>query len=229
MKKGNKGFTVIIVTECPYSGVLRSIIEHSKLFLKLGFKIYFVVPSIARDRYGEHLKLNKSILAKFGVVLSTPLRRNYGSLRSDKLELSKLIANYDNFIVLSYAGYAGKICRLLYRDGKIPFLYHVPQCVDIIRRPIWQQPIESLFEYYLARFASFYIACSKSERNILESKYKIKNEKIITITNYILRESEVVNSKRDLLFVILGRLSADKRVGDILKIGKKLNLLKKSL
>lgn len=167
MKKKNK---IIVITECPYSGILTAILEHSKIFKKMGFELYFIVPLIARDRYGEKLSHNINLLKKIGNVLYTPLNRKYSEIEKDKRELGKLLSNFTNYVLLSYTSYAGKLTRMLYRENKIKILYHIPQCIDIIRRPIWQRPIEFYFEKKLSNFSTGYIAYCNNEANLLNIK-----------------------------------------------------------
>lgn len=219
--------SIVIITECPYSGILRAIIEHSKLLQRLGFKINFIVPATPRDRYGEQLNHNIALLKEFGKVLRSPLQRKYSTIHRDTVALEKLLKSFQNYIVFSYAGYAGKLCRLLYRKNKIPFLYHVPQCVDIVRRPFWQRPIESFFEHYLSKCSTYYIACSKNERLLLESKFGIAPTKIITIPNFIVGGQVIHRPIKKYTFAILGRVSKDKRVGNILRAARQLSLLDK--
>lgn len=223
MMKKNK---ILIVTECPYSGIFTAIVEHAKLFKELGFQLFFVVPINPRDRYGERLENNIKLLEKYGEVMRTPLRRKYWMIFQDKKEFEKLLSTFTDYVLLSYTGYAGKISRLLYRDGKIKFLYHVPQCIDIIRRPLWQRPIEYFFEKYLAKFSTGYIACSKNESEELNKKFGINKNKIITIRNYITRIFKKNNGIKKYNFLIVGRVTRDKGVEKILDIAKHVGMLK---
>jgi len=185
----------------------------------------FVVPETPRDRYGEELVHNITLLEEFGEIRRSPLQRKYRMIWKDKEALEKLLTSFQNYIVLSYAGYAGKLCRLLFKENKIPILYHVPQCIDIIRRPFWQRPIESFFEHHLSKYATCYISCSKNEQNLLVNKFGINVSKIITIPNYIVRDGFAKQLSKNYSFATLGRVSKDKRVGSILKIAKGLGIL----
>lgn len=225
MKKNS----IVIITECPYSGILRAIIEHSKFFRMRNFNITFIVPSIPRDRYGECQKDNILALQEYGTIITTPLRRKYHALLSDKHNLEKVLYNFPNSIIFSYTGYAGKLCRLLYREQKIPLLYHVPQCIDIRRRPLWQRPIEYFFEKCLAPYASFYIACSESECHVLREEFNIQDSRVIIIPNSIQRTIVSVNREKKYEFVILGRITKDKGIESILTVAKKLQLLEKTI
>lgn len=225
MTKKNSHTTIVVVTECPYSGILRSVVEHAKLLTSLGFTLFFIVPQTPRDRYGERLEENKKLLRQFGEVLTTPLRRKYRTIWKDKDSLQELLPQFNDCIVMSYTGYAGKLCRLLFKEKKITTLYHVPQCIDIVRRPWWQKPFELFAEYYLAKHASYYIACSKSEEAILNRTFKINQEKIITVPNYIIQKENRKNNAEKKWYVILGRVSKDKRIEPILEAAKDTGIL----
>jgi len=225
MTKISKERSVAIVTECPYSGILRAIIEHTKLLHQMGFKIYFVFPATPRDRYGEHLKRNIALLEEYGEVLRSPLRRKYCDILGDKNDLGKRLDALSPDIVFSYTGYAGKLCRLLYREHKIRILYHVPQCIDIIRRPLWQQPIERWFEWFLKKYVTYYIACSYNEQKNLRDEFGVDTKKILTIPNYISGHRAKTRVTKKSTFIILGRVSRDKRVGTILEVAKQLGIL----
>lgn len=219
----------VLITECPYSGILRAILEHSKLLKKLGFELYFVVPKTPRDRYGEKLNQNILLLEKFGKVLKTPLGRKYRKIWKDKQSLGQMLTDFKDSIIFSYTGYAGKICRLLFREKKISTLYHVPQCIDIIRKPLWQRPVEFFFEHFLSSYATGYVACSRSESTILSKKFSVNPNGIVLVPNFIVTEKKRNReaNKKDLLFVILGRVTKDKGIKSILIAADKLGILHK--
>lgn len=214
MKKTRKmSHDIFIVTECPYSGILRAILEHAKLFKKLGFRIFFVIPETARNRYGEVQEKNILQLTGYGEILFYPLRRKYKYIFRDKNKLQKLFSGKKNIIVLSYSGYAGKICRLLYKGGHIENLYHVPQCIDIIRRPYLQRVAEWFFEKNLAPYVTYYLSCAPSESFGLVNNYNVPVNKILTVPNYIIGSPlKECGKSKNVDFIILGRVSKDKKV-----------------
>lgn len=221
-----KNINIYIITECPYSGMFRSIIETSKLLKELKFNIIYILPSKSRDRYGEKSSKNEIELGFYGKIIKMPLRRRYRFIYSDKKKIEIFFEGKTD-IVMSFGGYAGKICRILYRKGKIKTLYHVPQCIDIIRRNICTRVIEYCFEKFLSKQVKYYISCGSSECDILINKYNIDREKILFLPNSINRHQMVKNYDYKCEFVYVGRLSKDKGISRILKIFSDLDFLDK--
>lgn len=209
---------IFIITECPYSGILTAILNMSSVLVSLGFKITFIIPEKHRNRYGETSEENEKYLLKYGNVLYKPLRRKYRYIASDYFTLKKFFTGQKNYIVLSYASYAGKLCRILFKNGQINILYHVPQCIEIIRRPIWQRPIEYIFEKVLAHHCAYYLACGPEECITLTKNFHVPASKIILATNFTKKQNRSEDSKKAFYdFLIFGRVSKDKRVDLVLE------------
>lgn len=66
---------IYIVTECPYVGVFRAIVELSKELKHLSFNISYILPKQARNRYGEKQSEHEEILKQYGRIFHQPLRR----------------------------------------------------------------------------------------------------------------------------------------------------------
>lgn len=224
---------IIIVTECPYSGVLRAIIEDVKIFKSLGYTVTFIVPKKFRDRYDESGIKNVSQLKEFGIVDYLNLRRKLRYLISDALGVFRYLKNKKNYILFSYSGYAGKISRILYAFDKNKRVIHVPQCMDFIRKNGIQKIIDFLFEKVLAKQSAGYLACGSSEMESLVNTYHIPLKKVhlnpnSIKNNYSKQLSPTKNTFR-FEFVILGRVVKDKGVHKLLKVLKSLNLLNKTI
>jgi UDP-N-acetylglucosamine:LPS N-acetylglucosamine transferase len=170
---------VYIVTECPYVGVFRAIVELSQELKKLGFDISYILPEEARNRYGEKQLEHEKVLNKYGKVFRQPLRRKLRYLFNDVSNLRKFFLKNKPDIVISYTEYAGKVCRILYKNGKIRKLFHVPSCIGVKRKNIIPGFIEYVFEKILSKHATSYLACGASEAYILKNKYKIPINKIV--------------------------------------------------
>lgn len=225
MMKKNK---IYIITECPYVGVFRAIIELSSELKEIGFKITYILPDNARNRYGENQKEHEKIFLKYGKIIYQPLRRKFRYMFSDAVSLKKIIKVNKPDIVVSYTEYAGKICRILYRGGYIKKLFHVPSCVGVKRKKFLSRFVEYIFEKILSKNASFYLACGSSEAYILKDKYKIPIEKIIFLPN--LRTFKVIKSKKFKYdFIYVGRMVKDKGVFELLESFKLLGILEKVL
>jgi len=220
MNKENK---IFIITECPYSGILRALLEDAAILSKLGYPLNFIVPKTARDRYGETLKSNVARMKKLGKVYYLPLRRKYRYIPRDKKNLKSFLKKEKKYIVLSYTGYAGKICRMLYKDGVIKNLYHVPQCIDIIRRKFFTKIIEYFFEKGLAKHSAHYLACSSSEVYALHNTYCVEPEKILLNPGSIPQKR--FNERKKYKYIFVGRIVKDKGIYSILETLDLLGLL----
>ncbi len=217
---------IFIVTECPYSGILRAIIHQATILKQMNFQVCFVIPIKARDRYGERQDENEVLLKKLGTIFHVQLRRKYRYLLSDKAQFKNFFINKKNCVVLSYTGYAGKICRLLFRDGVIKTLYHVPQCIDLLRRSYWQKIIERRFENFLSPHCTGYLACGPEECFALANEYKVDSAKIIFMPNFLSKNYWQKRFLKKKQFVVLGRVSKDKKVENVLFAASILGLLK---
>ncbi len=225
MRKRNK---IAIITEGPYSGILRSIIEDSRVLKDMGFEITYFLPSTARDRYGERREKNILEFSRFGKVEFTPLRRKYRFLIADIFRSRKHFANSSYDVVMSYGGYAGKLARILYLFGGIRRLIHVPQGFDTIHKKWSVRFPDAFFERVLARYCSWYFACGSSETFKLEDTYHIPSSRIRLNPNAI-PFRKVTARERKNSYIILSRISRDKRVGESLKALQLLNLEQKTL
>lgn len=212
MKKNS----IYIITECPYVGVFRAIVELSKELKLLGFDINYILPEIARNRYGERQHDHEEILKKYGKIFHQPLRRKLWHLFGDINSLGRFFAKNEPDIVISYTEYAGKVCRMLYKKGIIKKLFHVPSCVGIRRKGIIPGFVEHLFEKFLSKYASSYLACGSSETYILRNKYKIPIEKIIFLPN--LRTFKKIRLKPyKYQYIYVGRIVKEKGVFELLE------------
>lgn len=228
MKKRNK---IAILTEGPYSGILRSIIEDSRVMKDMGFEITYFLPSAARDRYGEKREKNILEFLQFGTVEFTPLRRKYRFLMFDVLRARRCLADSSFDVVISYGGYSGKLARILYMLGDIRRLIHVPQGFDTLYKKWSVRFPDAFFERILAKYCTWYFACGSSEAFKLEDTYQIPSTKICLNPNTIpLRKVMVKKSaQHKKMYVILSRISRDKRVEKSLKALRLLNLERKTV
>lgn len=207
---------IYIITECPYVGVFRAIVELSKELKSLGFNISYVLPEQARNRYGEKQADNEKILKKYGHIFYQPLRRKLRYIFSDIKNIKKFLLINNPDTVISYTEYAGKVCRILYKNGVIKKLFHVPSCVGIKRKSFIKGFIEYLFEIILSKHAYRYLACGASEAYILKKNYGIPLEKIIFLPN--LRTFNKINQKKvKYQFIYVGRIVKEKGVFDLLE------------
>jgi glycosyltransferase involved in cell wall biosynthesis len=217
---------VYIITECPYVGVFRAIVELSRELKKIGIEINYILPSNLRNRYGERQKDHENVLLKYGNIIHKPLRRKYRYILGDIICFKKFFKLNNDATVISYTEYAGKICRILYRHGYIKRLFHVPSCIGIKRKKCFSGFIEYIFEKILAKDASAYLACGSSEAFILKDKYKIPIEKIIFLPN--LRTVKKISSKKiKYEFIYVGRMVKDKGVYVLLDAFRLLGILNK--
>lgn len=223
MKKKNR---VYIITECPYVGIFRGIIELSRELKSLGFRLTFILPEIPRNRYGENQIDNEQELCKYGNIIHKPLRRKLIFLLGDIKYLNNYFLYEKPDIVISYTEYAGKVCRILRRMGSINNLYHTPSCIGIKRKSFWHGLIEYFFEKLLSTSADYYLACGPSECFILNKTFKVSLEKIIFLPDL----RTIKNTKKranKYLFVYVGRIIKDKGVFELLESFKMLNLLER--
>ena len=212
MKKNS----IYIITECPYVGVFRAIVELSKELRFLGFEINYVLPERPRNRYGEKQTEHEEILKKYGKIFHQPLRRKVRYLLGDINNLGRFFVKNKPDIVVSYTEYAGKVCRILYKRRVIKKLFHVPSCVGIRRKSIISGYIEHLFEKFLSKQASSYLACGSSETYILRNTYKIPLEKIIFLPN--LRTFKKIRLKPyKYQYIYVGRIVKEKGVFELLE------------
>jgi len=219
---------VYIVAECPYVGVFRAMIELSQELRKIGFQISYVLPSQPRNRYGESQIENEKILLKYGKIIHQPLRRKYYYIYRDLSSLKKFFKLHSPDIVISYTEYAGKVCRILYKNGCIKKLYHVPSCVGVKRKALLSRLVEYISERLLSKYASFYLACGSSEAFILTNKYKVPVEKVIFIPNArTFRNNKIEKAKYQ--FIYVGRMVKDKGVFELLEAFKLLGIIDKVL
>lgn len=228
MRKRNK---IAIITEGPYSGILRAIIEDSRVLRDMGFEITYFLPSAARDRYGEKRERNMAEFLQFGKVELTPLRRKYRFLIPDIFRVRKRFTDSSFDLVMSYGGYAGKIARILFLLGAIRRLVHVPQGFDTLHKRWSVRLPDAFFERILAKCCTWYFACGSSEAFKLEDTYHIPAKKICLNPNAIpLRKAAAKRlAQVEKTYVILSRISRDKRVENSLKALRLLNLEQKTL
>lgn len=219
----NKISRVYIITECPYTGILRSIVELSSELKKNGFEVNYILPDKPRNRYGEIQCENEKILLKYGEILYTPLRRKLFYIFGDIKALKNLFLSRPPGIVVSYTEYAGKVCRILYSQGGIKKLYHCPNCVGVKRKRYLARFIEFIFENLLAKHASLYLACGPSEAFIFNDKYKIPIDKIIFLPNFRTFKN-IKNNEHMYEFIYVGRMVRDKGVIELLEALTLLNL-----
>jgi len=220
--------TVVMITECPYSGVLRSMLVSAKMFSATGYDIIFVVPKQSRDRYGENAADNLKLLRRFGKVICTPLRRRYRYIIMDAYMLKRILSKFDYAThVISYAGYAGKLCRLLYKFKYIMSLYHVPQCIDFARRGRLVGLVEFCFEKYLSKYVTKFIACGSSEAFILNTVFKVPPKNILLIHNSVDCSIDMDSSAatRNIKYLIVSRVAADKRIEPVLRAASVMGIL----
>ena len=203
----------------------------------IGFQITFVLPSKPRDRYGELASKHIEYLESIGKVDFILMRRWYKYIAGDYKSAKIYFGNIKtDSIVFSFGGYAGKITRLLFKQKVIKNLYHVPECIDFIRRPFPQRLIEYLFEKMLSKYAKFYIASGPSEAYNMAKNFNIREQKIILLPNHVnihpnyVNERQRCNDQREFEyeFLILGRVSQDKRVLEVLQSLSSLALTSKT-
>lgn len=229
MKKKNN---VIVVTECPYSGVLRAIIEDAKIIKDLGYTITFVLPKQCRDRYGENSNKNISLLEEFGTIDYIHLRRKIRYLIADTWGMKKYLGLKRDYLLFSYSGYAGKINRILYFFDKGKKVVHVPQCIDFIRRQGRHKIIDIILERILSRQVMSYLACGSSEMDTLINTYHVPREKVHLNPNSIPQNNKNKPTSKSIFryeYVIAGRVVKDKGVDILLSTLKSLNLLDKTI
>lgn len=222
--------TIIMVTECPYAGIWRAIISNAKMFKDLGFNIQLVVPKKDRDRYGETVEDNITQFSNIGTVHRVRMKKDYISLKRNKQALLDLFTSLDDFMIISYGSYAGKVARYLFKDGAIKCLYHVPQCIDIKRMSLKFKIIEAIFERYLTNYATGYLACSPSEAYNLINTYGVQPQKVILCPNYIVSDKttpEIGDKEtRKYPFVYVGRLVRSKGIDTVLMAFQKIGRAK---
>ncbi len=221
---------IYIITECPYVGVFRAIIELVAELSKMNFSIYFIFPSKTRDRYGENQQDHENSLSKYGIIVQLPLRRKYRYILSDTILLRKYLHNEGgNNIIISFTEYAGKISRILYKVNAIKTLYHAPQCIDVTRKDSkLEQFVEWIFERLLSQNVTAYLACGASETYLLNKKYNVPNDKIVLIPNF--RSIKIKKkTKEKYLYVYVGRVVKEKGVYELLESFESLGLSNKLL
>lgn len=206
---------IYIITECPYVGVFRAIVELSKELKDVGFDISYILPEQARNRYGEKQIDHENVLKKYGHVFHQPLRRKLRYIFGDINNIKSFLSINKPDIVISYTEYAGKVCRILYKKGVIKKLFHVPSCVGIKRKNLLEGFVEYFFETILSKYAYKYLACGASEAYILKNEYSIPFEKIVFLPN--LRTFKKINqTKIKYQFIYVGRIIKEKGVFDLL-------------
>lgn len=220
MKRRTK---IFIITECPYSGILRAIIENSRILKHMGFQLSYILPDQDRDRYGETAISNCAHLLEYGNVYRTPMRKKYSAIASDSKKLLAII-NDESSLVFSYGSYAGKLARRLFKSGKIRNLYHVAQCIDFARMNWRNKMIEKAFERRLNGCVSYYLSCSPTEAYFLNSYLNIPASKIVTLPNAIKPKEKIPQKEKVYDFIIVSRLVASKRIDDVLRVAMTVNL-----
>lgn len=226
MMKKNK---VCIITECPYVGVFRAIVELSKELKKIGVEISYILPEKHRNRYGENQASHEKILNKYGNVFNLPLRRKLVYLKRDIKKMELFLQNNDFDVLVSYTEYAGKICRIMYKAKLIKKLFHVPSCIGIRRKNNISRLVECFFEKRLSKYSTAYLACGSSEAYILNNKYNVPLKKIIFLPNLRSIEKNKKNKKYQYQFIYVGRMIKSKGVFDLLEALKIVGFLDKSI
>jgi glycosyltransferase involved in cell wall biosynthesis len=205
-------------------------LELSRELKSLGFSIFYVLPKVSNNRYGEKQADNEDILKKYGKILYTPLRKKLYFILGDLFFLKKFFIKNNPDIVISYTEYAGKLCRILYKKSVIKKLFHVPSCVGVIRKRGFNRFIEKFFEKRLSKFASAYLACGASESFVLNSIYKIPKEKIIFLPNLRSINNFKNNKKKyKYKFIYVGRMVREKGVFELIYSLSLLGFLGESL
>lgn len=220
---------IFIVTETPHSGTLKAVIEDAVKLRSMGFAVSFLVPEVTDGytRYGQDISGNISQLRQFGDVIAVPLRKRYSAIPGDVRYLRRFFAGRSNCLVISHGGYAGKICRLLFKTGSIKLLYHAPNSIDIVRKPFFTRLIERWFERYLASAVSYYIACSTSEARMLHDTYHVSPDKIVFRPNSVeCGDAPTAGTEKQYQFIILSRITKDKGVEKVLQACDLLGLTK---
>lgn len=213
-KKKNK---IYVITECPYVGIFQAMNITARELNKIGFEIYFILPKTPRNRYGETQKENEKYLSKVGKIIYTPMRRSGYYLIQDIFIFKKLLEKIKPDILISYTEYAGKICRILYKNKNIKNYFHAPQCIDVTRKnTILKQIREYIFERLLANRADYYLSCGPSESFLLNKTYKIPTKKIILCPNFKIKTDTCAQEKK-YDFIYIGRIVKNKGIFKILK------------
>lgn len=227
MKKCKK--TAYLISECPYAGILKAMIENAKLLVNMGFDVVFIFPEKARDRYGERIENNTKILQGIGNIEYIQMTKKYSSILRNCIGLNNFLKKQSikKTIFFSYGSYAGKISRILYLLNKIDILYHVPQCIDLERMSIRYKLMEVCLERFLSSCTLGYVACSPSEVYRLNYYFGVPMEKIALIPNSISSNREQSSEKRKrYTFIYVGRMIRSKGVYDILDAIKGIGFLR---
>lgn len=222
-----KNTKIVLVTECPYAGVLRAVISNANIFKSLGFDVHLVIPEVDRDRYGEIADRNVLDFQLIGDVHRIPFRKGYVYIRQNKKCLKKFLMTMGRHVVVSYGSYAGKITRSLYQDGASEFVYHVPQCIDIQRMTLRFKLIESIFERFLSKSATGYLACGSSEAYNLAHNYRVPANKIIFCPNFtenVQHEGGKMNRLK-YRFIYVGRIVKSKGLHSVLEALERIGAL----
>jgi len=216
--------------------MLQSILEdNGRTFLSLElffyrFEVAFVLPNTPRNRYGETQKENEIILSKFGKVSHLPLRRDLKYLFFNIFFFIRRFRTEEDKIIISITEYAGYISRFAYPfvDSRT-ILIHSHQCIDVKRKTGFEYLKHKTLETFCKRFCDYYFACSLSEQGILNKEFKISDNKIILLRNYITREFSIIRKERKLFkdFIYFGRIVKEKQVNILLEVFTELDMLDK--
>lgn len=224
-----KSTKIILITECPYAGVFRAIISNAKVFKSLGFDVHLVIPEIDRDRYGEIVGRNILDFQPIGIVHRIPFQKGYIRIRENKEYLKEFLLTIERSIVVSYGSYAGKITRSLYRDQNIEYVYHAPQCIDTKRMTLKFRVIEVLFERFLSKFATGYLACGSAEAYNLTCNYQVSSHKILFCPNFTeslpQHKEKTMGKVGGYRFIYVGRIVKSKGLDSILEALNRINSL----
>jgi glycosyltransferase involved in cell wall biosynthesis len=216
---------IAIVTECPYVGIYQAIKDLSEILSKEGYDLTLIVPSVARDRYGQTQKEHVNFLSQYARIQTTPLRRKGVYIILDTINFYKKIKRGDFDTVISFTEYAGKISRLSKLFDCSRIYIHSHQCIDVFRKKGFRYFIEYLTEFLLSNVPDYYISCSPSETTLLLEKFSVPSKKILFLPNYVkarLSNYKIKNKKR---FLYVGRITESKGVTRMLSVFKELDLL----
>lgn len=224
-----------IITECPYVGVLRSLLNLGNLSKENGYEVEFILPKTHRDRYGESQSKNEESLRKIGNISYLPLRRKFVYMFSDISHFLKKFKNTkENIIIISITEYAGYITRLSYLFlNKNIKLIQSHQCLDLKRKSGLSFLKHFMLESICKNFCDYYLACSYSESNILRDELNISKNKILLLRNSVLNKDIMnlseKNNNNNNNYIYVGRIVTEKRVDILLRAFEKISYSKKLL
>jgi glycosyltransferase involved in cell wall biosynthesis len=222
---------IVVLTECPYSGVLRVTLNQVHLLKKLepSLEIVFILPEKERARYGESQKDAVRIFSKFGEVEYASMSGRLRDLRKDADSLGKILETMQSSAVISYSKYAGKLMARLHKNNLSYKWFHAFCSFDYKRLASFAlRNIERLSYGRISNSADGIILLSESE--LKESlAYCPKARQRFLIPNLLSFESNNTKAplsiKADRDIVILSRISRDKGIDRALKSCRKAGVL----